>query len=130
MHDFAFLCADVVFYATTCFVSAASIGVKGWLLGRKLRSRHNNGNRVGAAPHFALAKVRRPSLRKSISIAPGAIVLEEKFEEVTMKKVKYLMYMAQVRLAGVDRILAIRCSPAHGTLRRRALKTSPWEHSS
>ena len=96
MHDFAFLCADVVFYATSCFVSAASIGVKGWLLGRKLRSRHSTGNRVGAAPHFALAKVRRPSLRKSISIAPGAIVLEEKFEEVTMKKVEYLMYLAQV----------------------------------
>jgi hypothetical protein len=90
------LCADVVFYAASCFVSAVSIGLKGWLLGRKLRSRHSTGNRVGAAPHFALARVRRPSLRKSISIAPGAIVLEEKFEKVTMKKAKYLMYLAQV----------------------------------
>ena len=128
MHDFAFLCADVVFYATSCFVSAASIGVKGWLLGRKLRSRHSTGNRVGAVPHFTLEGVSCPSLRFNISVTPGAAELQEKFEQTNMKKVKYLMYMAQVRLAGVDRILAIRCSPAHGALRRRALKTSQWGH--
>ena len=90
------MCADVVFYAASCFVSVLSIGVKGWLLGRKLRSRQNMDSRVGAEAHSALESVRRPSLRKSISIAPGAVVLEEKFEEVTMKKVKYLMYLAQV----------------------------------
>ena len=128
VHASALFGADVVFYATSCFVSTASIGVKGWLLGRKLRSRHNIGNRVGAAPHFTLEGVRRPSLRRNISVTPGASQLQEKFEQTNMKKVKYLMYIAQVGLAGVDRILAIRCSPAHGVLRRRALKTSLWEH--
>ena len=128
VHASALLWADVVFYATSCFVSTASIGVKSWLLGRKLRSRLNIGNRVGAAPHFTLEGVRRPSLRRNISVTPGASKLQEKFEQTNMKKVKYLMYIAQVWLAGVERILAIRCSPVHGVLRRRALKTSPWEH--
>ncbi len=101
--------------------------MKGFLLGRKLRSRHITRNRVGAAPHFTLEGVRRPTLRRNISVTPGASELQEKFEQTNMKKVKYLMYIAQVGLAGVDRILAIRCSPAHGVSRRRALKTSPWE---
>ena len=98
-----FVCADVIFYATSCFVSTASIGVKGWLLGRKLRSRRNIyiNNRVGAAPHFTLEGVRRPSLRRNISVTPGAAELQEKFEQTNMKKVKYLMYIAQVRLASL-----------------------------
>ncbi len=67
----------------------------------------------------------RPTLRRNISVTPGASELQEKFEHTNMKTVKYLMYIAQVGLSGVDRILAIRGSPAHGVSRRRALKTSP-----
>ena len=91
--------ADFVFFATSCFVSAASIGVKGWLLGRKLRSRQNMDSRVGAEAHSALERARHPSRRDSTSITAGVTVFEEKLEEITMKKTKYLAFIAQVWLA-------------------------------
>jgi hypothetical protein len=53
----------MLFYATSCVVSVASIGIKGWLLADKLRSRHKASNRVGAVPEFALKNVRLASLR-------------------------------------------------------------------
>ena len=113
-------CADFAFFATSCFVSAASIGVKGYLLGRKLRSRH----RVGAK----LERARRLSLCGSTSITAGVVVFEEKLEEIKMKKIKYLTFIAKVWPAAlVDRILAISCSPAHSVLPRRFFTTSRWE---
>jgi hypothetical protein len=123
----------MLFYAMSCVVSVASIGIKGWLLGGKLRSRHNASNRVGAVPHFALGNVRRASLRESISLTPGASILQEKFEESKMKKVKYLLFIAQVKFAEPKRTrlasVALRhrraASPA--VLRRLASKTSRWD---
>ena len=93
----------MLFYTTSCVVSVASIGIQGWLLADKLRSRHRANNRVGAVPHFALGNVKRPSLRESISITPGASILQEKFEASKMKRVKYLLLIAQVRRAEHDR---------------------------
>jgi hypothetical protein len=122
-------CADMLFYATSCVVSAASIGIKAWLLADKLRSRHQASIRVGAVPHFALEDVRRATLRATISLLPGASILQEKFESSKMKKVKYVLYVAQASLAEAS----IRCSapplavPKGAVRRRLASKTSRWE---
>ena len=107
----------MLFYATSCVVSVTSIGIKGWLLADKLRSRHGANNRVGAVPHFALGNVKRASLRESISLTPGASILQEKFEESKMKRVKYLLLIAQVRRAEHNR--ARRASVALRPVRGR-----------
>ena len=107
----------MLFYATSCVVSVASLGIKGWLLADKLRSRHRANNRVGAVPHFALGNVRRATLRESISLTPGASILQEKFEASKMKRVKYLLLIAQVRRAEHDRTR--RASVALRALRGR-----------
>jgi hypothetical protein len=76
-----------------------------------------------------LERARRLSLCGSTSITAGVVVVfEEKLEEIKMKKIKYLTFIAKVWPAAlVDRILAISCSPAHSVLPRRFLTTSRWE---
>ena len=110
----------MLFYTTSCVVSVASIGIHGWLLADKLRSRHRANNRVGAVPHFALGNVRRASLRESISLTPGASILQEKFEASKMKRVKYLLLIAQVRRAEHDRTrrASVALPPPCGAERR------------
>ena len=119
----------MLFYTTSCVVSAASIGIKAWLLADKLHSRHQASSRVGAVPHFALGDVRRATLRATISLMPSASILQEKFESSKIKKVKYLLYIAQASLVEAS----IYCSapplkvPKGAVLRRLASKTSRWE---